>query len=185
MRGSAEIKDHIRREESFSPRPYLDPPGNRKGSYSTGFGHHILPSERAELMNATLTRDQAEQIFQRDVAAKEAAIAPYIKRPMSQGMYDGILDLAFNAGEGSAIKVIDTWNKTGDINATAEHLKQFNHADGKVLPALVKRRAYDASLFSSDSSTDPGEVPAASGLNTWAVLASVVAVTVIFYIISD
>lgn len=148
MVGSEDIKKYIKGTELFRSRPYLDPPNNKKGQYSTGYGHLIRPHEK-HLMYKTLTHAEAEEIFNNDIAAFEKDVNRAITRPVNQNQFDAALDLAYNAGSGAANKVLNTWNNTGDSTAVADHIKRFNKASGVVHPGLVKRRQFDADLFTS------------------------------------
>lgn len=155
MQPSAAIKNYIKAQETFSAKPYLDPPGNKIGQYSTAWGHLIRPNEKY-LLNKVLTRAEGDAIFEKDVAAIAGELNGHISRPMTQDQYDGIFDLSYNAGSGSGAKVLVTWNNTGDSTKVADHIRQYNKAekDGKKQPnpVLTKRRAYDANLFQNSVS---------------------------------
>jgi GH24 family phage-related lysozyme (muramidase) len=124
-KASDKEKQHVKGEESFSPTPYLDPPGNKDGRHSTGWGHQIRPNE-TYLMTKKLTRAEADVIFEKDAADVDTALNRQITRSLTQDQYDALFDLGYNAGTGSTAKVAATWNATGDSTMTAQHIKQFN-----------------------------------------------------------
>jgi lysozyme len=146
MGPSASLVSYITSTEAFAPRAYLDPPGNSQGRRSIGYGHQIQPNE-SYLLTATLTQAQAQVIKQKDLGYVASSINPYYKRTPTQGVYDGIFDVGFNAGPGAAAKVISTWNATGDTVQTANHAKEYIISNGRVNSDLVARRAYDAILI--------------------------------------
>lgn len=146
MQPSQTVINYIASTEGFSAHPYLDPPHNTQGKYSTGYGHQIQPNEQY-LMSKVLTQADALAMLQKDLGYYQNQINPLFKRTPTQGVYDGIFDLAYNAGPGAAAKVIATWNTTGDTLATANHAKLYNESGGKINPNLVARRQHDANLI--------------------------------------
>jgi lysozyme len=143
---SVSLVGYITGDEGFAPKPYLDPPGNTKGQYSTGFGHQIQPNEQY-LMKTVLTRPAAETLKQKDLSYITDSLNRMYTRQPNQGVYDGIFDVGYNAGTSAAAKVIQTWNATGDPAQTAAHAKLYIMANGRVNAALVARRAHDAILI--------------------------------------
>lgn len=146
MQPSANLVSYITSTEAFSPRAYLDPPGNTQGRKSIGYGHQIQPNE-SYLLTATLTPAQGEALKQKDLNNVAASINHLYTRTPTQGVYDGIFDVGFNVGPGAAAKVITTWNTTGDTVQTANHAKLYVIANGRVNADLVARRAHDAILI--------------------------------------
>lgn len=150
MQPSQSTIDYIAKAEGFSPHAYLDPPGNKTGQMSIGFGHQIQPNE-SHLKTAVWSYEQAYMQLKADVNNVVVQINPYFKRTPTQGVYDGILDLGYNAGPGAAIKVIGTWNATGSALQTAGHAQLYNKSGGSINPNLVARRAHDAALITGAS----------------------------------
>lgn len=136
--------------EQFSPKAYLDPPGNKHGQYSIGYGHLIQANERG-LIKATWTKQQAQDQLVKDLAPKVAAVNKALKRPVDQNHADALYDFAYNAGEGNAAKVVGTWNATGDSTQLVNHIKQYIyvHVDDQPVKsaALIARRNYEANLI--------------------------------------
>lgn len=148
MQPSEQFIDFIKAEEGFSAHAYLDPHGNTRGLYSIGYGHQIQPNER-HLITSIITKAQATAMLENDLKYRIAQTNRYFKRPATQGLFDAILDLNYNAGEVPAEHVATTWNTTGSKADTVAHLAQFHYetvAPGvhRINPDLVKRRAKEA-----------------------------------------
>lgn len=152
MQPSSTLISFLKGQELFRSRPYLDPPRNTRGLHSTGYGHQIRPNEKY-LYTKVLTEAEATAILLADVKDSTNNTNQALKRPASQGLFDALVDLSFNAGPGAMRKVANTWNTTGDIAKTAAHLQQYNKAEvnGALQPiqVLTNRRAHTAGWFST------------------------------------
>lgn len=117
--------------------------------YSIGYGHQILPGEKY-LLTTTLTKAQADAIFNKDLLTYEAAVNR-TKRALTQNQFDALVSFAYNAGTGALAKVLETWNATGDSVKTTDRMKLYNkwRKDGvlQVHQGLVSRRLKEAAIF--------------------------------------
>jgi lysozyme len=131
----------IKHFEGYSPIIYKDAAG-----YDTiGFGHLIKPGEKIE---EPLLGDAAERLLQQDIAPKAAAVNRYVRVPLFQGQFDGVLSWTYNLGEG-ALKSSTMLKK---INAARHEevpgqMRRWNRAGGKVLKGLERRREAEAALY--------------------------------------
>ena len=142
---SKAILDFIRkREGGFRARPY-DDLGPGKGACTVGYGHvlHNSPCTGAE---QSITKTEAETIFQSDIADKQADMAKLIKVDLNQNQYDAILDFAFNAGIKGRKTLLDALNSC-DFPALFAQMRIYVTSKGKTLQELVDRREYEISLF--------------------------------------
>lgn len=126
--------------EGFSATPYPDHKGN-----SIGFGHLIKPGENLTY----LTREQAGEILSSDVAWAEAAVRSSIKVALSQGQFDALVSFCFNVGEGAFKRSTLVRKINANDPTAAAEFDRWIHASGKVLSALVDRRAAERSAFES------------------------------------
>lgn len=112
----------IIRWETFQARRYLD--ASKKGSrWAIGFGHteggdvepKIIPSDMV------LTFDQAHEILRADCEKKAQWLRKQIKVPVTTPMFNSLVSLTLNAGEGNVEKglVIDLLNQEKYIAACA------------------------------------------------------------------
>lgn len=131
------------------PKKYADGMINGVQQYSIGYGHQILPGEK-HLLTATLSKAQADAIFEKDLLKYETAVNA-TKRSLTQNQFDALVSFAYNAGTGAVAKVLETWNATGDSLKTTDRMKLYNKwRKGGVLQVhsgLVSRRLREASMF--------------------------------------
>jgi len=79
----------IKHFEGYSPIRYRDAAG-----YDTiGFGHLIRPGEK---IPEPLLGEAAERLLQQDIAPKAAAVNLYVRVPLFQGQFDGVLSWTYN-----------------------------------------------------------------------------------------
>ena len=114
------------------------------GVLTIGYGH----TGRDVYEGQTITQDEAEQLLLRDVRIAELDVKAVVKVPISQRQYDALVDFAFNLGgpalQGSTLLRL---LNVGDYAGADAEFKKWDHAGGKVLPGLTKRRAAEAALF--------------------------------------
>lgn len=69
------------------------------GLPTIGWGHVILPTEKAELWNAAIDLDQANRILAKDLVKYENAVKKLVKIPLRQHQFDALVSFCLNAGE--------------------------------------------------------------------------------------
>lgn len=147
---SAGMLAFIQATESFSPTPYLDPPGNAKGQYSIGYGHLISPGDSYWPYGrlTSISQDQAQTQFERDVDAAGAVVSRLTTVPLTQGQFDALTDFVFNEGQTNfASSTLLKKLNAGDYVGAAAEFKKWVYAGGQVLDTLVARRQTDALYF--------------------------------------
>lgn len=134
------------RFEGIKLKAYPDP-GTGGAPWTIGYGH-----TRGVRKGDTCTREQAEQWLLEDVQFAEDAVNKYVQVPLTQGMFDALVDFVFNVGEGNFYKstLLRKLNNRDYKGADAEFAK-WDKAAGKVLPGLVSRRQAEDDLFDEDS----------------------------------
>lgn len=136
--------------ETFRSKAYLD----SGGVWTIGYGHtgNVKPGD-------TITEPEAKRLFANDLKSKERAVNGLVKVPITQNMFDALVDIAFNAGQGNLAKsgIIQRLN-AGDYKG-AQYL--INHVEwlkkdqlGKIQPGLVRRRNENAAKFGIDINSD-------------------------------
>lgn len=130
--------------EGLRNDPYndaADPP-----NCTVGVGHllHAGPCDGGE---ASLTDDECYALMRTDVQRFVDALNQYVTVPISQNQADALIDFAFNNGEGALAQVAGTVNVGGDVCA---ELRQYVHAGGVVLDALVRRREAECTLWNTE-----------------------------------
>ena len=144
--------DLISRFEGFSATLYNDPAGH----CTIGFGHlvHRGPTNGSEPeeFKAGISRQRALELLHQDAQQAVSAIERLVAVPMSQPQLDALASFVFNVGvgafaESTLLKVLNA----GHYDRAPNELGRWVHADGKVLPGLVRRRAAEAAMFAGES----------------------------------
>ena len=127
--------DAIKQSEGFAPTAQWDYKQNTNG-YGT---KALFPGEK-------ISRDEAQQRF--DTAMNYAtdhvdSVAPNAP----PGARAALASLTFNAGPSWSNAGLGDAVRAGDWQSATDHFQQYNKAGGVVNPALVARRAQEASWF--------------------------------------
>ena len=115
------------------------------GVWTIGYGH-----TKGVKAGQSITQEQADQFLIDDIQPVVDAINKYAKVELSQHQFDALVDFAFNLGINALLKST-LWNLVQN-NKFAEANEQFvrwNHAGGKEIPGLTKRRKLESILFCS------------------------------------
>ena len=124
------------------------------GKPTIGWGHVILPNEKAELWDATIDGAKADSILAHDMIRYENAVKKYVKVQLTQSQFDALVSFCFNAGEGNlASSTLLKKVNAGDFAGAAEQFLVWNKArDPKTkqlveLAGLTARRKTERNLF--------------------------------------
>lgn len=104
-------------------------------TYCTGetdgaeWGQTYTPAQCAEKIDASLAKHAVK-------------VSQCIHRQMNEGQQIAFVDAAYNIGdEGFCGSSMARRFNAGDVQGACDALMAWDHADGRVLPGLVKRRA--------------------------------------------
>lgn len=127
------------REEGCKLEAYLD----SVGVPTIGYGH-----TRGVSLGMTCSQEQAEEWLKEDLAFAEGEVNSLVKVPLTQGEFDALVDFTFNLGGGALehstlLKLLNE----GDFQGAAEELPKWDHAGGKVLQGLLRRRLEEKEEF--------------------------------------
>lgn len=137
--------DQLKKFEGFSPVWIPD-----VNNLSIGYGHNKLPNDNF----TKLTEAEASELLKKDLVKFENIINKAIKINLTQNQFDALIMFAYNTGRQSST-LYDLINQKADIESIIKWWNEhYITADGKVLPGLIKRRAYESALFASGQS-DP------------------------------
>lgn len=145
---SNEAQQLIKRWEGLRLKPYRD----AAGYWTVGFGH-LLSRDKNANPGPTITMEQAEAYFQKDLARAAKSVSNLIKAPLTDGQYGALVSFVFNLGGGNL--EISTLRKKVNANPSdpsieAEFLKWINvRRQGKLTPlqGLRNRRREEAALY--------------------------------------
>lgn len=96
----------------------------------------------------TITAEQAEDLFTKDLGRFEDRVNRLVHVPLSQEQFDALVSFDFNTGKLHESTLLKRLNDKNYEGAAKEFLK-WTRSRGRVLPGLVRRRAAEAALFSS------------------------------------
>lgn len=129
--------DAIKTFEGFAPTASWD-----YKQHSNGYGTRALyPGE-------TIDRDTAEQRFQAEIA-KAAAVVDQIAPNAPPGARAALTSLTYNAGPGWTKAGLGDLVRSGNWDAAAQRLQEYNKAGGQINPGLQSRRSAEAAWFNA------------------------------------
>jgi len=119
------------------------------GVWTIGYGHTHEVKE-----GDTCTQEQAEAWLLEDIAHAEDCVNKSVKVPLTQGEFDGLVDLVFNIGSGNFLKstLLKLLNQ-GDKDAAALQFPRWDHAGGKENAGLLRRREAEEAEFLTPTPT--------------------------------
>lgn len=141
--------------EGFVDKPAPDP----IGLPTVGYGHLCKSKGCSEVpFPFPLTQDTAAKLLQLDFKPATKCISNDINSSikLNDNQYGALASWAFNVGCGNVktstlVKRLNAGENPNTV--AAQELPQWNKANGKVLPGLVKRRAREVKLFQTPSGT--------------------------------
>jgi GH24 family phage-related lysozyme (muramidase) len=126
----------IMQQEGCVLHPYEDVVGN----LTIGVGHLIVEGEE---FPDRITEAEALDLLAKDVARFEEAVNSH-NLDLSQAQFDALVDFSFNCGEGALAKLL-----SHGLDAVPNQLPLWNKAGGRVIGALVRRRAAEVEMWNS------------------------------------
>lgn len=143
--------DHlIKKWEELRLRAYLPTPYDR---WTIGWGH-----TQGVYPGLTITEQEAQDLFDEDVAWAVNAVNKYVTVGLNQNQFDALVSFVFNIGE-TAFRKSTLLRKlnAGDYEGAANELPRWNKQKGKILRGLVRRREEEKHLF--ETSCKPVTTP--------------------------
>ena len=134
------------------------------GHCSVGWGHlvHKGPcdgSASEQTFINGITEEGAQLLLAGDVCYKaEIFVRQLVKVPLTQNQYDALVSFVYNVGpdidadtipEGLGDSTLLKKLNAGDYAGAADEFLHWNHANGKVLAGLTRRREAERALFLS------------------------------------
>ena len=120
---------------------YLD----QIGVPTIGYGH-----TRGVHLGMTCSPEQAQAWLLQDIALCEQDVNTHVKVPLTQGEFDALVDFAFNLGcqslNGSTLLHL---LNAGDFHGGAAEFEKWDHAGGKIVAGLLRRRQAEEAEFNT------------------------------------
>jgi len=106
------------------------------GVWTIGYGH-----TRGVKQGQTITQQQAEAFLQQDLGVAEGDVNGH-GLTLTDNQFAALVSFTFNLGGGNLNKVL----KNG-LDAVADRILLFDHAGGKQLKGLTRRRTAERALY--------------------------------------
>jgi len=132
----------IERHEGYSSTAYKDSAGNP----TIGYGHLI---RKGEDFSKGITKDQASALLAKDLKGAVAAVNGDLSVKVSQTQFDALVDFTYNLGGRNLANSTLLSNINAGKAVTDGNFTSYNHAGGRVVPALTNRRTDEFNLFSN------------------------------------
>jgi len=151
MKISKTALDLIKRYEGLRVNAYKC----SAGVWTIGYGHTSAAGEPEVKPGMTITKIEANRIFDKDIQNFAVGVERLIDVPLSPAQFGACVSLAFNIGLGAFSKSsVRRFINQNRMNDAADAFLLWNKAGGRVLKGLVRRRAEEAELFSSADNPD-------------------------------
>lgn len=113
------------------------------GVWTIGWGHTFNVHQ-----GMMCSQEQADAWLVEDYTASEDDVNTHVTVPLTQGQFDALVDFAFNLGRGALNNstLLKDLN-AGDYHAAAEEFEKWDHAGGKVVAGLLRRRLEEKAEF--------------------------------------
>lgn len=130
----------IARYEGLRQTPYRDP----VGILTVCYGH-----TGKDIQQRRYSKEECTAMLQRDI---QRHVPKCLTAPLTEMQQAAFVSLAYNIGTGafcksSAFKAA----QAGDMATACKNIERHVKAGGKVLPGLVKRRAYERALCENNA----------------------------------
>jgi len=106
------------------------------GVWTIGYGH-----TRGVAQGQTITQQQAEAFLQQDLAVAEGAVNG-LNQTLTDNQFAALVSFTFNLGGGNLSKLL-----SHGLDAVADRILLFDHAGGRQLPGLTRRRTAERALY--------------------------------------
>lgn len=141
--------DFIAQHEGFVDHPYNDPAG-----YATiGYGH-LLHRSRVTQKDldrwGNITKAEGKTLLIEDLNHAVQCVHGHVTVPITQGMFDALVDFVYNAGCGNFKRstLLKRLNQKKYTEAAIE-FGRWVYSNHRILNGLVIRRAHETTLFLS------------------------------------
>ena len=146
------MRQSIEGWEGCQLQPYAD----AVGVPTIGYGHC---GDDVSLDMDPITQEMADQLLAADLGRFETAVNGMVADATSQQQFDALVSFSYNLGE-SALRgsTLLRLHNAGDYDGAAQQFGRWNHAGGRVLAGLTRRRAGEAAVYATgDYSGDAGQ----------------------------
>lgn len=119
------------------------------GVPTIGWGHTGPDVKLSDVGKKEISMEEANRLFERDVAPKEAAVRALVDVPLTQNQFDALVSFTYNLGVtafANSASVLG-WLNQGRYKDVPTGLRKYVYSGKTKLQGLVKRREEEARLF--------------------------------------
>lgn len=125
------------------------------GVPTIGYGHAY-----GVTMDMVIDQHQADVLLEHDLAIAADAVERLVAIPITQSQFDALTSFVFNVGAGAfENSTLRRKLNARDLLGAADEFARWNHAGGRVLAGLTRRREAERALFLSDATDAPPAAP--------------------------
>lgn len=138
--------DLICKFEGFSSNIYICPAG-----YPTiGYGHVVKEYERKKFKNG-ISEATALQLLQTDAQIAQQAVLRLITIPLTDSQFNALVSFTYNLGAGALQRsTLRRKVNANDHEDVPQEFKKWVWAGGRKLEGLIKRRNFEAAMYSQN-----------------------------------
>lgn len=144
MKTSVEGRNLIKSFESLRLSSYYD----SAGILTIGYGHTSEAGLPKVTNGMVITKQQADEIFDRDIVQYEKCVSNNVNANLNQNQFDALVSFCYNVGCKNFVKssVLKNLNKQ-DFDKVPDSLMLYVYSNHKKLNGLIKRRSAEVELF--------------------------------------
>lgn len=116
------------------------------GVLTIGYGHTTAAGPPKVVLGMTITAAECDQILAADLSSVEREVERFIHVPMTQPQFDALVSFHFNTGALGRSSIDDKIN-AGDKDGAMATLLQYDHAGGRQMAGLTRRRKAERLMF--------------------------------------
>lgn len=125
-------------------KPYLDP----VGIPTIGYGLITLDGNRVTMATPPISYNKALSALSAEIVGRDEAIRKLLTVSVTDNEEAALISFVYNSGIAALrMSTLLRLLNAGDRAGAANQFGAWCHAGGKVLPGLVRRRAYERSVF--------------------------------------
>ena len=140
MKTSNAMRTMIGAWEGCRLEAYRDP----VGIWTIGYGHtgpDVKPGQRID-------ESEADRLLAADLARFEAQVTDMADDATNQQQFDALISFCYNLGPAAlGDSTLLRLHNAGDYTGAAAQFVRWNHAGGKVLAGLTRRREEEAAVY--------------------------------------
>lgn len=143
--------------EGFSARPYRDPAGVWTIGLGSIWDFRQAPPRRVTESTPWTSLATARLCLLAELHLAVLTVAQEVRQPLTDNQRAALEDFVFNLGAGNlAASTLLRDLNAGDFAGAAAEFDKWDHAGGKELAGLLRRRELETALFQNPNATLQG-----------------------------